>query len=88
MTGAAAGVYASLLPQYTAGTGPYADAWLQYQRFSASVTGSELPKETYHARGLTGSVEIGYGWSLGGLLTPGSPIRPLENSNSRRSGWE
>ena len=65
VTGAAAGVYASLLPQYTAGTGPYADAWLQYQRFSASVTGSELPKETYHARGLTGSVEIGYGWSLG-----------------------
>lgn len=65
VTGAAAGLYASLLPQYTAGTGPYADAWLQYQRFSASVTGSELPKETYHARGLSGSVEIGYGCSLG-----------------------
>lgn len=65
VTGASAGLYASLLPRNTAGTGPYADAWLQYQRFSASVTGSELPKETYHARGLTGSIEFGYGWSLG-----------------------
>ena len=65
VTGAAAGVYASLLPRNAGGLGPYADAWLQYQRFSASVTGSELPKETYHARGLSGSVEIGYGWSLG-----------------------
>ena len=65
VTGAAAGLYASLLPRNAGGLGPCADAWLQYQRFSASVSGSDLPKETYHARGLTGSVEIGYGWSLG-----------------------
>lgn len=65
VTGAAAGLYASLLPRNAGGLGPYADAWIQYQRFLASVSGSELPKETYHARGLSGSVEIGYGWSLG-----------------------
>ena len=65
VTGAAAGLYASLLPRNAGGLGPCADAWLQYQRFSASVSGSDLPKETYHARGLSGSVEIGYGWSLG-----------------------
>ena len=41
-------------------TGLYVDTWLLYNWFKNSVSGDDLPSESYDSNGFTGSVESGY----------------------------
>ena len=65
VSGFSGGVYATWMNSNPAGTGPYADAWLQYLRFknTASV-GNYAEEVTYHSKGFTGSLEAGYTFAL------------------------
>ena len=45
-------------------SGWYADSWLRWNDFNASVSGHELAKEDYKLRGITGSLESGYAWRV------------------------
>ena len=65
VSGFSGGVYATWMNSNPTGTGPYADAWLQYLRFknTASV-GNYAEEVTYHSKGFTGSLEAGYTFAL------------------------
>ncbi|MCC4106682.1 autotransporter outer membrane beta-barrel domain-containing protein [Serratia ureilytica] len=75
MSGYAVGVYATLYENDATHQGGYADAWLQYGRYSNQI-GSELGSTSYHSNVWSASLETGYamasfsaGSALGGLVT-------------------
>ncbi len=65
-TGYSTGLYGTWLGNPESELGPYADAWVSWQRFKNRVSGTELPKETYRSRGFVVSLEGGYGAELRG----------------------
>jgi len=62
--GSAAGLYASWAQQPDAGTGAYADGWVQHGRYRTTVQGIGLAKERQQARTTAASLETGYAWAL------------------------
>ncbi|MNG90901.1 Outer membrane protein IcsA autotransporter precursor [compost metagenome] len=74
MSGYAVGVYATLYENDATHQGGYADAWLQYGRYSNQI-GSELGSASYHSNVWSASLEAGYavasfsaGSALSGLV--------------------
>ena len=64
ISGYSAGLYATYMNAAPAGTGPYADAWLQFQKFKNKVDPSNSVEESYDSKGFTGSIEAGYTFGL------------------------
>lgn len=58
--GYSGGLYATWYSNAENREGLYVDSWLLYNRFKHTVQGSQLPEETYHSHGFTGSLESGY----------------------------
>lgn len=56
------GLYGTWYADGSSEQGLYADAVLQYSWFDAQVTGEDVAKEKYSARGLSTSLEAGYVW--------------------------
>ena len=64
ISGYSAGLYATYMNAAPAGTGPYADTWLQFQKFKNKVDPSNSAEESYDSKGFTGSIEAGYTFGL------------------------
>ena len=64
VSGYAAGLYATYMNAEPAGTGPYVDTWLLWQKFRNKITPAGAAEESYHSTGWTGSVEAGYTFGL------------------------
>ena len=64
VSGYAAGLYATYMNAEPAGTGPYVDTWLLWQKFRNKITPAGAAEESYHSKGWTGSVEAGYTFGL------------------------
>ncbi|ENC4894798.1 autotransporter outer membrane beta-barrel domain-containing protein [Escherichia coli] len=62
--GYSAGLYATWFADDISKKGAYIDAWAQYSWFKNSVKGDELAYESYSAKGVTVSLEAGYGFAL------------------------
>lgn len=62
--GYSVGVYGTWYQNGKNEEGAYADSWLQYNWFNASVKGDDLATERYDINGFTGSVEGGYNLKL------------------------
>lgn len=60
VNGYTTGVYGTWYADGNSEQGLYADAVLQYSWFDAQVTGQDVAKETYSARGVSTSLEAGY----------------------------
>lgn len=64
LNGSTLGIYGSWEQYGKDQQGAYADAWLQYNWFSATVKGEQLDSEKYQINGFTGSLEAGYNFKL------------------------
>lgn len=62
--GYSAGMYATWVQSEKDLKGTYLDSWVLYNWFRNSVNGQDLPREHYHSKGFTASVEAGYTFSL------------------------
>lgn len=62
--GYSVGIYGTWYQNGQNKEGAYADSWLQYNWFDASVKGDDLATERYDINGFTGSVEGGYNLKL------------------------
>lgn len=62
--GYSVGIYGTWYQNGKNKEGAYADSWLQYNWFDASVKGDDLATERYDINGFTGSVEGGYNLKL------------------------
>ncbi|PTA79449.1 autotransporter outer membrane beta-barrel domain-containing protein [Serratia sp. Nf2] len=89
MSGYTVGLYATVYENDVTHHGGYADAWLQYGRYSNQI-GSELGTVGYHSNVWSGSLEMGYavtsfatGSALGGLVI--EPNAQLVYSDYRAS---
>ena len=64
VSGYSAGLYATYMNAAPAGTGPYVDTWLLWQRFKNKVDPSNAVEESYDSKGFTASLEAGYTFGL------------------------
>ena len=64
VSGYSAGLYATYMNAAPAGTGPYVDTWLMWQKFKNKVDPSNSVEESYDSKGFTGSIEAGYTFGL------------------------
>lgn len=59
------GIYGTWYANDADKTGLYVDTWASYSWLKNSVNGDDLPSESYHSKGFTGSLETGYTWKVG-----------------------
>lgn len=64
VSGYSAGLYATYMNAAQAGTGPYVDTWLLWQKFKNKVDPSNADEESYDSKGFTASLEAGYTFGL------------------------
>lgn len=58
------GVYGSWFEDAQDKSGAYVDSWLQYSWFKNKVSGQDIAQESYHAKGVTASIESGYAFKV------------------------
>lgn len=64
--GYSTGLYATYYQNDANKSGLYVDSWLQYNWFDNEVNGQGIASESYKSRGMTGSLEAGYTYHVGG----------------------
>ena len=74
--GYSAGLYGTWYQNPADQSGLYVDSWLQYGWFDNEVKGDDLSPETYKSKGLSASLEAGYGLKIATLTSS----RGMENS--------
>lgn len=57
VSGYSAGLYATYMNAAPAGTGPYVDTWLMWQKFKNKVDPSNSVEESYDSKGFTGPLK-------------------------------
>ncbi|OZU98602.1 autotransporter outer membrane beta-barrel domain-containing protein [Enterobacter roggenkampii] len=62
--GYSAGVYGTWYQNEQDRTGLHIDSWLMYSWFDNTVSGEDLPSESYKSKGVTASLESGYTFHL------------------------
>ncbi|WP_052130819.1 autotransporter outer membrane beta-barrel domain-containing protein [Erwinia typographi] len=74
--GYSAGLYGTWYQNPADQSGLYVDSWLQYGWFDSEVKGDDLSPEKYKSKGLSASLEAGYGLKVATLTSS----RGMENS--------
>ena len=70
VSGYSAGLYATYMNAAPAGTGPYVDTWVMWQKFKNKVDPSNSVEESYDSKGFTASLEAGYTFGLKDWVSP------------------